>query len=230
MKIAPYVEKLNSSREFRQFQTDNPDSFMVAGFFVLDLEMGQNLHQIDYYIPSKKKFAAFTLDKQVQLQLLGSMSKKAPEKLDIKTKIDLDAIKGILEDEMKNRSMTEEIKKIIAVIQNIDGKKIWNVNCVLSGMEILRAHIEDESKSVLKMEKVSLVDIMKHIPGMPGMQMPGMPDSSPQTAKAPPKEAEAELKKLEALEKAIAQEKAQLQKAPKKEEKVSKAQKAKKKN
>ncbi len=227
MKLQPYVSKLGSSKEFKTFQKEYPDSFMVAGFFVLDLEMGQNLHQLDYYIPSKKKFAAFTLDKQVQMQLLDAMTNKTPEKLDIKSVIDLDALKGILEDEMKNRSMTEEIKKIIAVLQNIEGKKIWNTNCVLSGMEILKAHIEDNSKSVLKMEKISIMDLMKSMPG--AAQMPGMQAQGSQSAQAPktPKDVATELKKLEAIEAAIAQEKAQLQKNAKPAEKKTTASKKK---
>ena len=164
MKIKPYVEKLNSSGEYKKFISENKDAFMIAGFFIIDFDTNQHTHQIDYYIPSTKKVAAFTLDKQITLQMLQAMaSKKLPEKLDLKTKIDLDELKGILLDEMKNRNMTEDIKKVIAVIQNIDGKKIWNLNCVLTGMEILRAHIEDSSKSVLKMEKISMADIMRRV-------------------------------------------------------------------
>ncbi len=170
MKLQPYVDKLASSKEYRDFQSKYKDAFVVAGFFILDLEFGRSMHQIDYYIPSKNKIAAFTLDDKVTLQVLKAMSRKAPEKLDIKTKIDLDALKGILQDEMKNRSMTEDIRKIIAIVQTIDGKKIWNLNCVLSGMELLRAHVDDDSKTVLKMERASILDYIKRIP--PEMLMP----------------------------------------------------------
>jgi len=55
MKIQPYVEKLNTSKEYEEFQKKYNDAFLVAGFFVLDFETGQNIHQIDYYIPSDKK-------------------------------------------------------------------------------------------------------------------------------------------------------------------------------
>lgn len=164
MKIAPYVEKLNSSEEYKKFAEGNKDSFMIAGFFILDFETGQNLHQIDYYVPSKKKVAAFTLDEGVSMRMLDIVAENSPEKLNLDTKTDLDELKGILEDEMKNRNITENIKKIIAVIQNVKGKIIWNLNCVLSGMELLRAHVEDKSKSVLKMEKVSMMELMKQIP------------------------------------------------------------------
>jgi len=210
MKIGPYVEKLGNSQEFKDFQQKNKDAFMVAGFFILDLESKQNVHQLDYYVPSKKKIAAFSLDKRVTLQLLDMMhSGKKPEKLDIQTKLDLDQLPGILEDEMKNRNITDDIKKIIAIIQTLDGKKIWNLNCVLSGMNILNAHVDDDSKTVLKMEKKSLMDIMQKIPAqaMAGQQNP--PAGKPQSKK----DLDLQLKKLDDLEKAIQKEKEELAKA-----------------
>jgi len=171
MKIQPYIQKLESSEIYKKFRQDNFESFLVAGFFVLDYESGVNIHQIDYYVPSKKQVAAFNLDGKVEVRLLDMMSKeKVPEKLDIKTKVDLDAIKGILEDEMKNRSITESIKKCIAVIQVVEGKTMWVLNCVLSGMEILKAHIDDESRTVLKMEKASMLDYVKRMPVAPQAQ------------------------------------------------------------
>jgi len=218
MKLQPYIEKLNSSSEFKEFQKKYDGAFIVAGFFVLDLEMGKNLHQIDYYVPSKKKIAAFTLDDKVTMQLLDLLNNKVPEKLDIKTKIDLDQIKGILEDEMKNRSIAESIKKIIAVLQNLDGKKIWNLNCILSGMGILNAHVEDESRTVLKMEKKSLMDIMKKMSVSEFKQMQAQQKTQQgqvqvQTDPAAEKDVEIQekLKKLNALEQEIEKEKAELQ-------------------
>ncbi|MBI2631708.1 hypothetical protein HYW75_01780 [Candidatus Pacearchaeota archaeon] len=210
MKITPYMEKLNSSNEFKDFQKKNKDAFMVAGFFVLDLEMGQNLSQLDFYVPSKKKIAAFTLDKQVTMQLLDLVnSTKEPEKLDKGTKIDLDAIHGLLEDEMKNRNITEGIKKIIAIIQTIDGKKVWNLNCILSGMGLLNAHIDDESQTILKMEKKSMMDYIQRIPAAQLRQMTSTPQSPQKESK---ENIESQIKKLSELEGAIEKEKSELKK------------------
>ena len=174
MKIKPYVQKLEQSSEYKNFRIKYPEAYIVAGFFVIDLEAGKNIHQIDFYLPKEKKIAAFTLDGGVQLQILDMISKdkKLPEKLDLKTKIDLDALEGILTDEMRNRGISDEVKKIIAVVQNIEGKKIWNLNCVLTGMEILKSHVEDNSKSVLKMERTSLVDVMKRMSLQPQVSPP----------------------------------------------------------
>lgn len=218
MKIAPYVEKLNNSSQYTSFAKEHRDAFMVAGFFVLDFEAGQNLHQIDYYIPSEKKVAAFTLDHGVTMQLLGMLNHQAPERLDLKAKTDLDALKGILQDEMKNRSITEEVKKIIAVIQSVQGRKIWSVNCVLSGMGILRATIEDESQTILKMEKSSLFDYIKKIPGA---QLAKMQQGSLQNA--PPEALEDELKKLDKIEAEIEHEKATIKEQLEKKKEGKKA-------
>ncbi|MBI3334829.1 hypothetical protein HYZ97_05055 [Candidatus Pacearchaeota archaeon] len=222
MKLKPFVDKLHNSSEYKEFQQQYKDAYMAAGFFVLDLEAGKNIHQIDYYIPAEKKVAAFTIDHGITMQKLSLINSKIPEKLDLITKVDLDALKGILEDEMKNRSITEEIKKIIAVIQKIEGKTLWNLNCVLSGMGILRAHVDDESRTVLKMEKASILDYIKRISPQdmqkmsqqaPQPEAPGAPEAKEQDS------TKEKLKKLEALEAAIAKEKKALLEQEKKKEK-----------
>ena len=161
-----------------------------------------NVNQIDFYVPSEKKIAAFSLDGAVDLKMLEAMGieGKIPEKLESETNMDIDELKGVLLDEMHNRGMSEDIKKIIAVLQNIDGKKIWNVNCILSGMEILRSHVEDSSKTILKVEKISLMDIMKRIP-------------AEQMQKAPvgKKKLKDELVKLDKVSEQLAKEKEKLE-------------------
>ena len=218
MKIQPYIEKLNSSAEFKDFQKSFKNAYLIAGFFVLDLETKQNVHQIDYYVPSEKRIAAFSLDGRVKMQMLNTLNKKVPEKLDIETKVDLDALKGILQDEMKNRSITEEIKKIIAVVQNLDGKKVWILNCILSGMEILKAHVDDDSKTVLKMEKVSIMDIMRKVPASAFQKVPplgalpgALPIQKGKGVEKPAKENfEQELEQLNKLDEEIHKEKEEI--------------------
>lgn len=201
MKIKPYVEKLEQSEEYRNFKIKYPNAYMIAGFFVLDFETKINVHQIDFYIPEEKKIAAFTLDDGTKLQMMEMLNKSVPDKMSLDTNIDLDALKGILEDEMHNRGMSEKIKKIIAVIQNVKGKKIWNVNCVLSGMEILKSHVDDESKTILKIEKQNLMDIMKTMPKKQVMQ---------QQKPASAEDAKKQIANLDKLEAEIEKEKARI--------------------
>jgi hypothetical protein len=200
MKIRPYIEKLEESEEYKNFKIKYPNAFLVAGFFILDLESDANIHQIDFYMPSQKKIAAFSLDGEVQLKILDSMNDSLPDKLELDTNIDLDALSGILTDEMRNRGMSEDIKKIIAVIQNIEGKRIWNLNCVLTGMEVLKSHVEDESQTVLKIEKTSILDIMKKMPA------PTLLNTKPSSKES----VTDELKKLDRIEKEIEKAKEKL--------------------
>ena len=89
---------------------------------------------------------------------------------DIKT--DLKALKGIVEDEMKNRTVTDSIKKIIALLQIIDGKVVWNLNCITNNLNVLQVHIDDRDQTVLKFMKYSIMDFVKTIPKQPGQIMP----------------------------------------------------------
>ncbi len=163
MKIQPYVDKLNSSKEYADFTKENPDAFMAAGFFVIDFEQNNNIHQLDFYVPSKKKIAAFTLDDEVIVQMLDSMNDVEPEKLEPSVNVDLEELKGIVQDEMKNRGFSENINKMIAILQNVGDKKIWHVNCVLTGMHVLKSKIDDSDKSILEMDKKSMMDFVKKI-------------------------------------------------------------------
>jgi hypothetical protein len=64
---------------------------------------------------------------------------------------------------MKNNTVTSKLQKIIAILQNLDGKLIWNLNCITNDMGIIKIHIDDESHSILKFEKVNLFEIVKKL-------------------------------------------------------------------
>jgi hypothetical protein len=208
MKIQPYVTKLQSSSVYKDFQGKFKDAFLVAGFFVIDFETGANIHQIDYYVPSKKKFAAFTLDKAVQMQIMNAMDNRIPEAMDMKTNIDLDALQGIITDEMKNRSITQSIKKMIAVVQNQKGSKVWNVNCILSGMDILRVHVDDASQTILKMDRASIMEYMKRVPGLKG----ATPSEAAQQSKPTKADIDKKIEQLDQLKQALQKEEVELEK------------------
>ncbi len=163
MKIQPYIDKLSSSKAFHAFKEKNPNSYLSAGFFVLDFEHENNVHQIDYYNPEDKKIITFTLDNEIQVKDGEKLNDKVPEKINGSINLDLDILKGILEDEMKNHTITTKIQKIIAVVQNIEGKKVWNINCITTDMGLIKAHIDDETHAILKFEKINLFDVVRKL-------------------------------------------------------------------
>ena len=164
MKFEHYLNKLHESKEFKDFKKEHKRAYLAAGFFIIDLEEGKNQHQIDYSLPNGK-IATFTLDDGIKLKMSEQAMKGKMPKLPEEIKIDLDALKGIVHDEMRNRIVTEDIKKIIAILHINDNKTIWNLQCILSGLGILNVHVDDSDESVLKFEKFSMMDIIKQIPG-----------------------------------------------------------------
>jgi hypothetical protein len=164
MKIQPYIDKLNSSKEFKLFQTKNPKAYFAAGFFVLDFETKKNLHQIDYYDPKSKKMITFTLDgEEIELKPGDAANQNIPKKITADINLDLDILKGLVQDEMKNQMVTTKLQKIIAIIQNLNGKLIWNLNCITTDMGIIKVHVDDDSHSILKFEKINLFDVIKKL-------------------------------------------------------------------
>ncbi|HVY01472.1 MAG TPA: hypothetical protein VHA12_01775 [Candidatus Nanoarchaeia archaeon] len=225
MKFNDMVKKLKSSPQYESFSTAYKDPVLVAGFFVIDFENKKNVTQIDFFVPSKKKVAAFSLDNPVTMQLMDTVEGKADlAPLDSDVKVELEALEGILDDEMKNRGISETLKKIVAVLHMHEGKKLWNLNCMLSGMTLLRAHVDDDSRSVIKMEKVNLFDVMKTVPGtkagIPNANAPKLPgikmDDAANLAKLTPNQKKTlikeEVKKLDEIEEQIEKTKESLKK------------------
>ena len=163
MKIQPYITKLNKSPTFKKFISKNPNAYLAAGFFVLELDTKKIMHQLDYFIPTSKKMATFILDGKIQTKESEAANQTVPQKIDQKVNLDLDIIRGIVEDEMKNNTVTSKLNKIIAVLQTLDGKLVWNLNCITNDMGVIKVHLDDKTHSVLKFEKINLFDIVKKL-------------------------------------------------------------------
>ena len=158
MKFVDFLTKVKDSDDYRKYVSENNNAYLCAGFFVLDYQGGKNQASVDFYNPSNKKMTTFRFEEKivaVPLEVPPEMINHnfIPDKIDSEPKLELEELKGILIDEMHNRGMTYETQKIIAVLQHIDGRLIWNCTALMSGLVLLKTHIEDSSKSVILMEK-----------------------------------------------------------------------------
>lgn len=181
MKFEHYLKRAEESKEYKKFKQEHGKAYLCAGFFVLDFETGKHTHQVDYFIPNSKKIATFVLDEGVDMKISEEMKMKTKlEKMEEEVKIDLDALKGIVEDEMHNRTITQQVKKIIAVLQKQDGKYVWKLNCITDGMGIIKVHVNDDTSNILEFEKINLFDIMRMIPKGADLKLPGKQDNKAQ--------------------------------------------------
>jgi hypothetical protein len=160
-KFKHILEKLHETSEFRKFKKENPDSYLCAGFFIIDKDKKtREQDQVDYYLPKTKKIETFILGKgKVEMKESETIKKDViPEMLDKEVLTDIESLWQRVDDAMKDNNVSSEIQKLIAIIQNINEKNIWNITCMLSGLSILKMHLSDEDASILKFEKMNLID------------------------------------------------------------------------
>lgn len=164
MKLSHYIKRVEESEEYKKFRQEHKKAYLSAGFFVLDYETEKHMHQIDFFIPTTKKIVTFKLGKGVEMQLSEAFKlKKKPEEIKGDSNLDLESLKGIVHDEMMNRTVTQEIKKIIAVLQQEEGKKVWRLNCITDSLGILKVIVDDEKGDIMEFEKINLFDIVKKL-------------------------------------------------------------------
>lgn len=155
-KISDLIEELKKQDCYKKFIKDNKDAFLCAGFFVLNLEEGEEKFQLDLFIPSKKKIAISELPfKEIKIQK-DRIESIMP--LEISTiQVDLPDLEEIIEKAKEENENPQDTTKIIAVLK--DG--IWNLTCMSSALDLIRINVSASNGQVLKFEKVSLIEFVR---------------------------------------------------------------------
>jgi len=161
MNFTSTLEKIEKSKTFKNFKEKNKTAKLCAGFFVLGKGPQQ---QLDYCLEDSRIFT-FILNEvgEVIVKEAEVMKKQSLPAIEKNIKVDLEDAQEILKEQIKEKKIPNKLNKIIAVLQKNENKQIWNLNCVLSGMEILRVHIDTESGDVLKFEKKSMFEFIKKV-------------------------------------------------------------------
>ncbi len=161
MNLFEYIRKVEASREFKSFKKVNPGAYFCAAFFILDYELKDEKKQLDYFVSSDNVMTFSVIEDKVQ-----SMKAELPKKEKIpaigmqKVKLDEEQAIAIA----KKESEIGEFTKVIAVLQNLDNKDIWNLSC-LRGLQMMRYHVLADDGKVIKKEKINLMEMMKIEPG-----------------------------------------------------------------
>ena len=166
MKAQHYIKKVKESQVFKELLKEDSGAYLCSLFFIRDFIEKKNETQVDFYSPKKKTIFSFKVNGKVE----KAPNKKAktienkkfiPKPLMEKTKLDIDEMRDTLTDEMHNREMAYEIEKVLAFLNIVDGKPVWNCTGFLRGLGLLQTHVDDETNSILFMEKKSLFDMIK---------------------------------------------------------------------
>ena len=159
MKLLFLIEKLKSSEVFQDYKEKNPSAFFFAGFFSIDLNRVNNSYQLDYSNASGE-IMTFSLNSEIKAVPAEPLSKGMPNAIKDELNIDIDNMEEIAKQEAEKKGM--KLSKIIAILQNIEGKVIWSLTC-MHGMNILKLKIDSASGEILSSETLNLFDVAKAI-------------------------------------------------------------------
>jgi hypothetical protein len=153
MKIKQLLEELEKTGGYKDFKKKYPQSFFMAGFFVIDF-VTKNQYQLDFFIPELEKIASFEWpfgNAKIHEDKIENV-----KKLDENLKIDFDDLIGEVEKLTSKEKMSFKLEKIIAILKDNE----WNLTCMSSNLGMLRIGIDSLTGEVKKFEKLSLMDIM----------------------------------------------------------------------
>ncbi len=163
MELHELLSKLEKSETFKKFKSENPSAFFCAGFFIFDIKEGRNEYSLDYC--SADKIFSFSMYSDSEAitsredQILDSS--KPLEEVNVDVKIQLSQLKELTQKELAVKGIEKKLEKIIAVLQNSEGRVIWNLTCMCEGFAIIILHIDANNMEIIKFDNKNLFDFVK---------------------------------------------------------------------
>ncbi len=154
MKLKELLEELTETPQYKKFKEENPNSFFSAGFFVLDLENKTETIQLDFFLPEKKKVAAFEFpfkEPKIHEDKIEEMIEQSPD-----VKIDIDDVEKVAKEKIRENNSQIIPTKIIAVLS----KNQWNLTCMDNSLGIVQLKINAITGEQNSFNKGSLMDFM----------------------------------------------------------------------
>ncbi len=135
-KIKELIKKLQSSKEFKGYKKNNPDSYLCA-FFQMEHP------QLDYYNKKTKEMTTFTINTEIETKTTNKIFQK--ERRDVE-ELKMDEIKVNLDkaineiDKISKKQGIKQLMKRIIILQKIK-IPIWNISYITSDFKILNVKI-----------------------------------------------------------------------------------------
>ncbi len=163
MNFQFYLEKLHHSDVFKEFMKENSDAYLSSGFFVIDKEGKDNKQHFDYYAPLSKNMVSFSVGSEIEKIPVKMFDDKVPEEVSDKHDFALNDVEKIVVDEIEKQKIKAKVQKIIFSLQRLDGKDFLVGTIFVSGLGMLRIHIDLSEMKITFFEKKSFFDMMKVI-------------------------------------------------------------------
>ncbi|MBW2996400.1 hypothetical protein KY332_03810 [Candidatus Woesearchaeota archaeon] len=161
---------LEKSKEFKEWKKENPETYLSYAMFVV--EDKEDDWKIGYYHKKHEKVVSFNVGEKITIEPEEEVlqkKKKAVEKVDVgKVKHDLSDAMTIAVDTQKEEYATESPRKIIAILQTLDKKHVWNITFLTQSFNTLNFKIKADSLRIVEKKLSPLFRFDKG--GFGGMQ------------------------------------------------------------
>ena len=158
MDIFKEYQELKTQTEFKKFQRDEKDYYLVH---LVVPEQEQNI-EFGFYNPKKDKIivfqtSPFTKGKEEDVFKEG----KTIHPLDFnKVKINFEEAKTQTEKILKTEFSAEKTKKKIIILQYIN-EPVWNITTICESLNIINIRINAETGKIVRKDKSSLLNMAK---------------------------------------------------------------------
>lgn len=155
MKISSLFQELKEKDFYRDFIKQNPDAFLMAGFFIFDYDADRQQIHLDFFLPKEKKIASF--EYPFSGVKIHPDEMKSATQLSLDLKVDVNNIKDEVEKQKEKTKPGMKINKLIAILKDNN----WNTTLLSNSLDIIRVCINAVTGESIKCENLNLGDFMK---------------------------------------------------------------------
>jgi len=162
MNLKFYLEKLNSSKEFKKFKKEDENCFLCSGFFLIDKLQNNFKVNFDYYIPSKKQMFSFELGEEIQKNPIENFGKNfIPEEIFKEIDFDFNEIEKIIIKKFQEEKINKKIQKILLSLQSKNKNSFLIGTIFISGLGMIKFDLDLKTNKIINFERKSFFDIIK---------------------------------------------------------------------
>jgi len=147
------LDKVNASEEFKKYKEDHEDSYLTSAFLIFG-EDDKKDWQLDFYSKKEHKITSFIVKDDIQVQPSEKIFQKEVKELDPlnidNIKLELDQAFEKIDEVIKEKKLNETPSKKIVILQNFNGKEIWNITYITTTFNLINTKIDAISGEVIE--------------------------------------------------------------------------------
>jgi hypothetical protein len=160
MELKNAYEKLITSEEYKGFRKHEKKAYLTHAALITEANT-KNSWEFGFYNKETDKITAFSTNPVKRHPEDEAFKKEGAtiKKLDIeKISTTYKEINALIEQYRKKNYPSEQIMKIIAILQNLH-KQLWNITLITKSFSIINIKIDAKTKEILSASKSSIMDL-----------------------------------------------------------------------